>query len=70
MRVILRFLSLIVEGQSHRTVSTKHNLSEEKGKLFADDTSMYLCLENPHIRTEIVNNVLEKIMQWENKLKI
>ena len=27
-------------------------------KLFADDTSMYLCLENPHIRAEILNNDL------------
>ena len=29
-------------------------------KLFADDTSMYLCLENPHFRAEILNNDLEK----------
>ena len=28
-------------------------------KLFADDTSMYLCLENPHIRADILNNDLE-----------
>ena len=28
-------------------------------KLFADDTSMYLCLENPHIRAEILNNDLK-----------
>ena len=39
-------------------------------KHFADDTSMYLCLENPHIRAEIPNNDLEKIMQWANKWKI
>ena len=39
-------------------------------KLFADDTSMYLCLENPHIRAEILNNDLKKIMQWANKWKI
>ena len=39
-------------------------------KLFADDTSMYLCLENPHIRAEILNNDLEKIMQWANRWKI
>ena len=39
-------------------------------KLFADDTSMYLCLENPHIRADILNNDLEKIMQWANKWKI
>ena len=31
---------------------------------------MYLCLENPHIRAEILNNDLEKIMQWANKWKI
>ena len=39
-------------------------------KLFADDTSMYLCLENPHIRAEIINNDLEKVMQRANKWKI
>ena len=29
-------------------------------KLFADDTSMYLCLENLHFRAEMLNNDLEK----------
>ena len=29
-------------------------------KFFAADTSMYLSLENPHIRAEILNNDLEK----------
>ena len=29
-------------------------------KLVADDTSMYLCLENPHIRAEILNSDLKK----------
>ena len=29
-------------------------------KLFADDISIYLCLENPHIRAEILNNETEK----------
>ena len=38
-------------------------------KLFADDTSMYLCLENPHIRAETLKNDLEKIMQRANKWK-
>ena len=38
-------------------------------KLFADDTSMYLCLENPHILAEILNTDLEKIMQWANKME-
>ena len=31
---------------------------------------MYLCLENPHIWAEHLNNDLEKIMQWANKWKI
>ena len=34
--------------------------------LFADDTSMYLFLENPHIRAEILNNDL-KNKQTKNK---
>ena len=38
-------------------------------KLFVGDTSMYLCLENPHIRAEILNNDLDEIMQWANKTK-
>ena len=29
-------------------------------KLFADDTRLYLCLESPHIRVEILNNDLDK----------
>ncbi len=29
-------------------------------KFFAADTSMYLSLENPHIRAKILNNDLEK----------
>ena len=36
-------------------------------KLFADDASMYLFLENPHVRAEILNNDLDKIMQLANK---
>ena len=36
-------------------------------KLFADDTSMYLGLENPHTRAEFLNNDLDKIMQLANK---
>ena len=39
-------------------------------KLFADDISMYLCLENPHIRTELLHNDLEKIMQCADNWKI
>ena len=39
-------------------------------KLFADDTIMYLCLDNPHIRAEILHNDLEKIMLCANNWKI
>ena len=39
-------------------------------KLFADDASMYLFLENPHVRAEILNNDLDKIMQLANKWKL
>ena len=39
-------------------------------KHFADDTSMNLFLENPHIRAEILNTDLDIIMQWTNKWKI
>ena len=31
---------------------------------------MYMSLENPHIGAELLNNDLEKIMQWANKWKI
>ena len=33
-------------------------------KLFADDTSVYLGLENTHIQAEILNSDLEKLSQW------
>jgi hypothetical protein len=39
-------------------------------KLFADDTSMYLCLENSDIRAEILNSDLDKITQWASKWKV
>ena len=39
-------------------------------KLFADDTSMYLFLENPHVWAEILNNDLDQIMQLANKWKL
>ena len=39
-------------------------------KLFADDTSMYLSLENPTIRAEVLNSDLQKIMTWANKWKV
>ena len=36
----------------------------------ADDTIMYLGWQNLHIRAAILNNELDKIMQWPNKWKI
>ena len=36
-------------------------------KLFADDTSMYLSLENPHIRAKFLKDNLDKIMLRANK---
>ena len=39
-------------------------------KLFADDTSMYLCLENHQLRAEILNSDLVKIMTWANNWKV
>ena len=38
-------------------------------KLFADDTSMYLCLDNDDVRAEVLNSDLEKISAWlENEI--
>ena len=39
-------------------------------KLFADDTSMYLCLDNQNIRAEILNSDLDKISEWALKWKV
>ena len=39
-------------------------------KLFADDTSLYLCLDNPYIRAEILNSDLEKILDWAETWKV
>jgi len=39
-------------------------------KLFADDTSMYLSLENTQMRTDIFNSDLEKINQWATQWKV
>ena len=39
-------------------------------KLFADDTSMYICLENPNIGAEIINGDLHKMIQWASNLKV
>eukprot|EP00916_Digyalum_oweni_P015278 GHVL01024979.1.p1 GENE.GHVL01024979.1~~GHVL01024979.1.p1 ORF type:complete len:117 (+),score=8.25 GHVL01024979.1:124-474(+) len=33
-------------------------------KLFADNTSMYLCLENDDMRADILNSDLDKIRAW------
>ena len=33
--------------------------------LFADDTSLYLCQDNPYIRAEILNSDLETILDWQ-----
>lgn len=43
---------------------------ESAVKLFADDTSMYLCLDNNRIRAEVLNSDLEKISNWALKWKI
>ena len=43
---------------------------ESTVKLFADDTSMYLGLENTNIRTEVLNSDLDKISNWAAKWKI
>ena len=39
-------------------------------KLFADDTSMYLGLENTEIRTQILNSDLERIQKWATTWKV
>ena len=39
-------------------------------KLFADDTSLSLALNNPDSRAEILNHDLEKINEWAEKWKV
>ena len=39
-------------------------------KLFADDTSMYLCLDDTTIRTDILNTDLERITRWAREWKV
>ena len=39
-------------------------------RLFADDTGMYLCLDNDDVRGEILNCDLEKISAWATTWKI
>ena len=39
-------------------------------KLFADDTSMYLSLENCHVRTLTLNSDLKKISTWAKLWKV
>lgn len=43
---------------------------ESNIKLFADDTSMSLALNNPDIRAEILNSDLEKINSWAKRWKV
>ena len=39
-------------------------------KLFADDTSMYLCLDNDELCAEVLNSDLVKICTWATKWKV
>ena len=39
-------------------------------KLFADDTSLSLALNNPDSRAEILNHDLEQINEWAKKWKV
>ena len=45
------------------------NNIESMIKLFADDTSLSLALNNPDSRAEILNHDLEKINEWAKKLE-
>ena len=38
--------------------------------MFANDTSMYLCLDNHKVSAEILNSDLEKISTWATKWKV
>ena len=38
-------------------------------KLFADDTSLSLALNNPDSRAEILNHDLETINEWAKKME-
>ena len=33
-------------------------------RLFSDDTSLYITVENPDMATELMNVYLDKIMKW------
>ena len=39
-------------------------------KLFADDTSLYLCLDNTQERANIINSDLNKIADWSKSWKV
>ena len=39
-------------------------------KLFADDTSMYLRLDDPIRRTTVLNSDITKILTWSQKWKV
>ena len=43
---------------------------ESTSKLFADDTSIYLSLNDNNIRGETLNSDLEKIKAWASKWKV
>ncbi len=36
-------------------------------RLFADDTSLYLTVENPHAAARVMNSDLHQIQQWADK---
>ena len=46
------------------------NNIESVTKLFADDTSLSLALNNPDSGAEILNHDLEQINEWAKKLKV
>ena len=39
-------------------------------KLFADDTSLSMVVENPIITADILNDDLQKINSWTNKWRV
>ena len=43
---------------------------ESTVELFADDTSLYLCLEDPHQRAHTLNLDLARIAEWAKKWKV
>ena len=43
---------------------------ESTAKLFADDTNLYLSLEDPKERAELLNGDLKRIAEWAKKWKV